>query len=172
MAGSLTPLAFYTYKENGMIEMKIRSLKDQSLNTSCGKYMLVEGEVRIVTFKSLVEFEAYMDCGIFLPVSDDVPENKCIPVVLPASLTLNDGKIELPLSNDPDMVLIEDEPGVKILDSVPLVTPTDIELEGEMEETLLEPVLGPEEVGGQELPLSSDPESNGGSWTSNIDRVG
>ena len=92
-----------------MIEMKIKSLRDQSLRTSCGSYWLVEGEVRLVTFKNMAEFEAYLGMGVFQPVASDTPESKSIPVVLPVPtdeeglpLELHDGESALPLSNDPE----------------------------------------------------------------------
>lgn len=155
-----------------MFEVKVRSLRDQSLRTSCGDYLLVEGEVKAVTFKDLVEFESYQDRGVFLPVPDGTPESKNIPVVLPVPvpmkdglpLVLHDGESELPLSNDP-----EDEPGVKILDSVPVVTPLDREGEGEWEETLPDSDLGPEEEEPEDE--EDDSQDDVESWTNQIDHV-
>jgi len=153
-----------------MIEMKVKSLRDQSLKTSCGSYWLVEGEIKSVTFKNMAEFEAYLGMGVFQPVASDAPESKNIPVVVPVPvdeeglpLALHDGENELPLSNDPEEV-------------------------GEEEETLPEPVIDPEidpedeeedfeeddpedEEEDLEDEDEDDPEDYG-DWTNQIDHVG
>lgn len=151
-----------------MIEMKIKSLKDQSLNTSCGKYMLVEGEVKVVTFKDMTEFKAYLGFDVFMPVPDGTPESKSIPVVLPVPmkdglpLALHDGENELPLSNDPEepnevtvAALEEKEEDLHEVESVEELM-EELEADDPVEEDKVE---------------EDDDEEDLSSWTGQIDRV-
>ena len=89
-----------------MIEIMIKSLKDQSLRTSCDHHFLVSGEVSLVRFKDVKEFEAYQGLGVFLPAPQGAKESRNIPVIrstvdeLP--LALHDGEDVLELCSDPD----------------------------------------------------------------------
>jgi hypothetical protein len=170
-----------------MIEMKIRSLKDQSLKTSCGSYWLVEGEIKRVTFKNMAEFDAYVEMGVFKPVSSDTPESKIIPVIevpmdeegLP--LELHDGENALPLSNDPeeegDEGELEDALPEPVFDPELEVDPEEFEEEVDSEES--EEEVDPEE--SEEEESEEDPEDeedetesweDDGDWTNQIDHVG
>jgi len=142
-----------------MVEMMIKSLKDQTLKTVMGRYWLVEGEVKLVQFKNMQEFEAHVEMQTIMPAPQGAQEHKDIPVVIPVPMegglptALYDGEQLLELSHDPEEEEIPNEVTVAAME----------ELVEDME-----PATDVEELLDR---LEEDEDEEEGSWTNEIDRV-
>lgn len=74
------------------IQKKVRSLKDQTLNTGVASYSLVKGEVFIGWFKN----PGLLDSLINIGVLERVPDNEKVEKIIPVHLIDKEG-IEFPL---------------------------------------------------------------------------
>jgi len=149
-----------------MVEIMIRSLKDQDLKTACGmgQYWLIEGEVRLVMFKNMAEFEALQDMGVLMPAPQGAEESKHVPVI---PEVLHDGEETLELSNDPydleEDMHPEDLPELEELDH----TPNDMTVAALEGEDLYECNTVDELM--EDLEEDEDEEED--DWTNSIDHV-
>jgi len=148
-----------------MVEMMIKSLQDQSLNTVLGHHWLVEGEVKLVQFKNMQEFDAYVSLGVIKPAPQGAMESKMIPVIpvpmengLPTAL--HDGEQFLELSNDPEVEIDPEEIPNEV--TVAALEEEDLTEVGSVEELM-------EEL--EEEDPEEDEEEDEGDWTSEIDHV-
>jgi hypothetical protein len=64
-----------------MIIKKIRALIDTTLNTTIELIPLVKGEVAIVKFKDMTQFDGLQKLGVFVEADIDEPVKKEIPVI-------------------------------------------------------------------------------------------
>jgi hypothetical protein len=121
-----------------MVEMMVKSMRDQSLKTVFGQYLLIEGEVKRIQFKNMDEFDSMVEMGIIMPAPKGAEESKQIPVFSsPVSeetglpVVLNDGEQILKLSNDPDEVGESTCESIGISDETAV---TDLEEDDELED--------------------------------------
>jgi len=92
-----------------MITKKIKSLKDQTLDTTVDRKRLVIGEVAVVNFLSEPQMTSFVGMGVLEMVSDSEPICKVIPVI-GNRRTVDDvvkRETELPVSFDPSF-MVED----------------------------------------------------------------
>lgn len=66
-----------------MVEAKVRSLIDQTLNTGVEEHYLFKDQVFVAIFKCDQVLEDLIKIGVIELVDDDVPEQKIIPVLYP-----------------------------------------------------------------------------------------
>lgn len=64
-----------------MITQKIKSLKDQTLNTMANRKSLVMGEVVSMIFLSQTQLMSFVDTGVLELANQNEPERKVIPVI-------------------------------------------------------------------------------------------
>lgn len=64
-----------------MITKKIRSLKDQTLDTTVDHKLLVRGEVAVIQFINQIQVDSYISVGILELVEETEPVRKVIPVI-------------------------------------------------------------------------------------------
>jgi hypothetical protein len=64
-----------------MKTQKVRSLLDQTINTTIESRRLVEGEVATIRFKNEPQIEEYIAQGFIELVPNDMPEQKVIPII-------------------------------------------------------------------------------------------
>jgi len=64
-----------------VITRKIRSLKDQTLDTNVDRKQLVKGEVAVVNFLTEPQMMSFVGMGVLELASDAEPTRKVIPVI-------------------------------------------------------------------------------------------
>ena len=155
-----------------MVEMMVKSLRDQSLKTVFGQHWLVEGEVKRIQFKNMAEFDAMVELGIIKPAPKGAEESKRIPVFpSPVSeetglpVALNDGEQVLELSNDPDEI---GEPTFASMDIPNETTIAALEEKDLKEVDTVDELM--EEL-EEDDPEDEEPEDEEDDWTSEIDHV-